>query len=129
MPRYEYDKLNDLLTLHIELESAGISPETVEGRGNLVWITVPPEFEAQVSAVVAAHDGTAAILAVAWAKARKDRDSRLRESDWTGVTDTQLAEADRISWQEYRQALRDIPQVHAASTDPAAIVFPESPTE
>ena len=126
MPRYEYDKLNDLLTLHIELESAGISPQTVEGRGNLVWITVPAEFEAQVSAVVDAHDGAAATLAKHWSTARAERDTRLRNSDWIGVTDTQLTEADQTSWQTYRQALRDVPQ---NQNDPENITWPDAPSD
>ncbi len=40
------------------------------------------------------------------AEIRKERDSKLTESDWTQVVD---APVDQAAWATYRQALRDIP--------------------
>lgn len=49
------------------------------------------------------------------AKARADRDTRLKATDWTQAADVPPATADK--WRPYRQALRDVPQ---------QVGFPES---
>ena len=46
--------------------------------------------------------------------ARNQRDSLLKESDWTQVPD---APVDQQAWAEYRQALRDVPQQSGFPTD------------
>ena len=61
-----------------------------------------------------------------WVTARAERDTRLRNSDWIGVTDTQLTEADQTSWQTYRQVLRDVPQ---NQNDPENITWPDAPSD
>ena len=63
---------------------------------------------------------------VIWQEARAIRDQRLRDSDWTAVTDTVLSEAEQTAWAEYRQELRDIPQIYDDVDD---VVWPESPEE
>jgi hypothetical protein len=39
---------------------------------------------------------------------RRDRNTKLSESDWTQVGDTPLTNDVKLSWATYRQALRDI---------------------
>ena len=62
---------------------------------------------------------------IAWLPVRDKRNGLLRKSDWTAVTDTALSEADQTDWEDYRQALRDIPQTY--SDDPENVVWPEAP--
>jgi hypothetical protein len=61
---------------------------------------------------------------VTWRQVRSQRDSDLKESDWRALKDVVLPTA----WKEYRQALRDLPQVHAESND-AADNWPVKPDE
>jgi hypothetical protein len=73
-------------------------------------------LEAELATLQAAHP---------WSIVRGNRDDLLRKSDWTAVTDTALSEADQADWEDYRQALRDIPQTY--SDDPENVVWPEAP--
>lgn len=52
------------------------------------------------------------------------RDELLLSSDWTQLPDTILNEAERTAWQDYRQALRDIPQDFI---NPDDVIFPTRP--
>jgi hypothetical protein len=55
-----------------------------------------------------------------WAELRGERDALLNASDWMGISDRTMSDAQAT----YRQRLRDIPQDHA---DPAAVVWPTPP--
>ena len=125
MPRFEYEKPNVPGVLMDELNADGIQPEHLETRDDFIWITVPAILEGQVSSIVEAHDGSAALTQVQWEFARTKRNRLLQESDWTCVTDSQLSEADQASWQTYRQALRDVPQ---NENDPETITWPDAPS-
>ena len=59
-----------------------------------------------------------------WTTIRKLRDAALEECDWRAVKDRVLPTA----WKEYRQALRDLPQVHDEAND-AADAFPVKPDD
>ena len=125
MSRFEYDLPNNCAgALMDELNASGIQPQQLESRDNLVWVTVPDALEAQVSAVVNAHDGPAGLAAVAWEAVRVDRNLRLVACDWTALVDCPLSDADKALWAAYRQTLRDIPQAQA---DPTDITWPASP--
>lgn len=52
---------------------------------------------------------------------RAERDSRLAQSDWMGLSDTTMPDA----WKTYRQALRDLP---ANTSDYANPTWPTEPT-
>ena len=52
---------------------------------------------------------------------RAERDSRLAQSDWMGLSDTTMTDA----WKTYRQALRDLP---ANTSDYANPTWPTEPT-
>jgi len=57
-----------------------------------------------------------------WEYVRRARDQALAASDWRALKDVTLPNA----WKEYRQALRDLPQVHDEAND-AADHWPEAP--
>lgn len=57
--------------------------------------------------------------------ARWWRNALLNESDWSQVSDNSLTEAQRETWKEYRQSLREITETYE---DPKEIVFPDLPS-
>ena len=52
---------------------------------------------------------------------RSERDTKLSESDWMGLSDVTMSDA----WKTYRQALRDVP---AQSGFPNSITWPTEPS-
>ena len=62
-------------------------------------------------------------LDIAAVSVRRERDNRLKSSDWTQLPD--VAEPTRIKWQAYRQALRD---VTGQAGFPLSVEWPEAPT-
>ncbi len=60
-----------------------------------------------------------------WDEIRKERDLRIRETDWTQVSDAPLPESKKSEFTAYRQTLRDIPQTYI---NPEDVVWPEKPT-
>lgn len=61
-----------------------------------------------------------------WAHVRARRDQLLAACDWTQLPDARLTSVQRKEWQDYRQALRDVPR---AFSDPADVNFPPKPGE
>jgi len=61
---------------------------------------------------------------VDWQEIRNARDIELAATDWRAVKDRTMSQA----WKDYRQALRDLPQVHDESND-AADNWPEAPED
>jgi len=59
---------------------------------------------------------------VTWEEIRNQRDQELNDTDWRAVKDRTMSQA----WKDYRQALRDLPQVHEEAND-AADAWPEAP--
>ena len=59
-----------------------------------------------------------------WAKIREERTQKLKESDWTQVSDSPLSDSKKTEWQTYRQSLRDI----TTQSDPYNITFPTEPS-
>lgn len=55
-----------------------------------------------------------------WNIVRSDRNSRLKDCDWTVLPDSPM---DKDSWATYRQALRDL----TTQSDPFNIVWPTKP--
>jgi hypothetical protein len=54
---------------------------------------------------------------------RSDRNGLLSQSDWTQFTDVTLSEDKRLEWNQYRQALRDLPD----NIDLYNQIFPDKP--
>ena len=61
------------------------------------------------------------------ASLRRKRDRLLRESDFTQIPDAPLSAEQRVAWQVYRQALRDLPENYAAA--PSEAVWPTPPVQ
>lgn len=59
-----------------------------------------------------------------WPQIKKQRNYLLTICDWTQNADAVLTLTEKTAWQDYRQALRDIPQTF---TNPDDVVFPEAP--
>lgn len=59
-----------------------------------------------------------------WQIVRQERARLLSASDWTQLPDAVLTTDERTAWQNYRQALRDIPQDFATPED---VTFPTQP--
>ena len=55
---------------------------------------------------------------------RWDRNIRLQRTDWTQASDVQsrMSAEDRARWEQYRQALRDVPQIYAST---GVLTWPE----
>lgn len=62
-----------------------------------------------------------------WDSARNIRNNMLAECDWTQLSDAPLTDAKKIQWQDYRQALRDLPSTQADVSSIDEIVFPNAP--
>ncbi len=87
-------------------------------------LTVDDVSDAALQAALDGYDHGQFVDDRAWANVRGKRDDLLRDSDWTAVTDTALSEADQTDWEDYRQALRDIPQTYDDAGD---VVWPDAP--
>ena len=59
-----------------------------------------------------------------WANIRNKRNDLLARSDWTQLADAQV---DKQAWAEYRQALRDLPNVYSNAQSKDEIVYPVKP--
>ncbi|MBV5322628.1 MAG: phage tail assembly chaperone [Ilumatobacteraceae bacterium] len=59
-----------------------------------------------------------------WESVKSQRNALLTSCDWTQLHDAPLADNERAAWQQYRQALRDLPQTYQSPDD---VVFPEVP--
>lgn len=57
-----------------------------------------------------------------WEEIKAQRNVHLKDSDWTDLPNTPLS--NKQAWQNYRQALRDIPQTFARPED---VIWPEKP--
>lgn len=66
-----------------------------------------------------------AVLDTKWFDVKSKRDYLLLKVDWTQMPDSPLTAEQKAAWAEYRQALRDIPNVY---DDPDDVVWPEKPT-
>ena len=64
------------------------------------------------------------IDSVTWDEVRKTRNSLLKSTDWTMISDTSV---DQTAWKTYRQALRDIPETYK-DKEPSEVVYPTQPS-
>lgn len=60
-----------------------------------------------------------------WRLIKQYRNELLARCDWTQMSDAIMTFSQRQAWQDYRQALRDIPQTFS---NPDLVVFMEAPT-
>lgn len=59
-----------------------------------------------------------------WNQIKYQRDLYLQQCDWTQLPDAVLTIEEKAAWQNYRQALRDIPQTF---NSPDEVVWPAMP--
>ena len=58
---------------------------------------------------------------------RSVRNGILQSCDWTTLSDCQLTDEQKTTWQAYRQALRDITNGLTTVEEVIAVVFPTKP--
>ena len=61
---------------------------------------------------------------VFWQKLRTERNSILKDSDWSQLSDAPLTSSQKTAWSTYRQELRDLP---ANTEDPKNVTWPLQP--
>ena len=61
---------------------------------------------------------------VFWEKLRTERNSILKDTDWSQLSDAPLTSSQKTTWATYRQALRDLP---ANTEDPKNVTCPSQP--
>lgn len=86
-----------------------------DSLGNWMWVYTTIDWSAEAIASATNQQ---------WESVRADRNARLLQSDWTQLTDAPLTSAQKSSWADYRQALRDV----TAQPDPFNINWPLPPT-
>jgi hypothetical protein len=59
-----------------------------------------------------------------WNQIKYQRDLYLQQCDWTQLPDAVFTIEEKAAWQDYRQALRDIPQTF---NSPDEVVYPVMP--
>ena len=108
--------------LMMELQNAGIVYGSCNSNGIVCDVDGMTQIQtrADVSAVLTAHnpDGKT------WNEICVKRAELLSACDWTQLNDAILIIEEKTAWQEYRQALRDIPQAFAT---PDNVVWPIAP--
>ena len=88
------------------------------------WTVQPTNLQSAAQPTIDAFDISAEILIQKWIELRAARTALLFNCDWTQLADSPLSEASQLSWQTYRQALRDLP---ATTVDPANPTWPTPP--
>ena len=58
---------------------------------------------------------------------REVQRQELSDSDWTQLSDVGLTDATKLGWQEYRKAIRDLPDEYSDILDINEVVFPVKP--
>lgn len=74
------------------------------------WRAVADASDLQAGETIAESIPQLLADVIACAEMRGQRDAMLRACDWTQVTDAPLTDVQRLAWQAYRQALRDVPE-------------------
>jgi hypothetical protein len=57
-----------------------------------------------------------------WMLIREERNKKLKETDWTQLSDVPFLTAERGEWKKYRQYLRDFPGLHTDVTVAEAVI-------
>tara|TARA_R100001369_G_scaffold92094_1_gene135446 strand:- start:5335 stop:5562 length:228 start_codon:yes stop_codon:yes gene_type:complete len=58
---------------------------------------------------------------------RNTRKLMLKDCDWTVGIDSPLSDAKKTEWTTYRQALRDLPNLHTNESNLLDVVYPNPP--
>lgn len=104
------------MTIIQKLLDAGIPVivnESDELAGQYSYTSLTPEQMIIVNVIIGG-----------WSVIKGRRNQLLRDCDWTQNPDVALTLAEKTTWQDYRQTLRDIPQDFV---NPEDVIFPEVP--
>ena len=63
-----------------------------------------------------------------WVSVRQERDLRLRNCDWTQVSDTALTDSKKAEGATYSQALRDVPANNTSASNFEGVTWPTEPS-
>jgi hypothetical protein len=83
--------------------------------GNRHYVQMLAEIEAGEAEIIPYVEPPAT-----WASVRAERNKLLKDTDWQGMSDVTMSDAQTA----YRKKLRDLP---ATNADPTKIVFPDAP--
>lgn len=117
-----------------EDESFIISSESHAGKyidsGELVDIPIRPsinhtfDYKSKEWVSIKSNDDMAQEMLIA---IKMQRNSLLRDTDWTQMPDAPLTEQQRTAWAIYRQSLRDVPQNNLNAESIDDIIWPTKP--
>jgi predicted component of type VI protein secretion system len=103
---------------YVLVEATEVTQEVTSGKKRGDTTTTIDKDKETVTVTYTAVDQTDSEQ---WASIRAERDSKLIDSDWRGMSDVTMSSA----WKTYRQALRDLP---ASESDPDDITWPTKPS-
>jgi hypothetical protein len=72
------------------------------------------------------------VTAAAWTQLRAERNRRLAACDWTQMSDSPLSQDAKASWSDYRQELRDLPDLvtdEQVTSSANSVPWPVDPTQ
>ena len=111
----------DVNVLDAALREAGIPIDGCSSDGRIDYQAEATAVQKEQGAqILAEYDPDVAL----WGEVRKERNQLLRDSDWTAVTDSALSAGEQANWGDYRQGLRDLPQIFL---DAEAVEWPDAP--
>lgn len=121
-PKTKAEYVALLASLETQIATVKAQNEKAQAEYQKARETIDKTFEAEIL-VAKLDEGNR------WAAVRSYRNSLLAACDWTQIPDVPMDEKQRAAWQEYRQALRDIPQQlgDGKSLNPDDVVWPVKP--
>jgi membrane-bound lytic murein transglycosylase len=121
-PKTKAEYVALLSSLETQIAAVQAQNEKAQADYRAARETIDKTFEAAIQTAKTDEDNR-------WAAIRAYRNALLSACDWTQIPDVPLEEKQRAAWQDYRQALRDIPQ-QLGDGKPAGqdeVVWPEKP--
>lgn len=94
---------------HNEVAERQATPTETDGAWSVGW-TVRTYSDDEIAAIAVT--------------VRRERDEKLRDSDWTQANDSPLTDAKKAEWATYRTSLRDVP---SQSNFPTQVTWPTEP--
>ena len=121
-PKTKAEYVALLASLETQIAAVKAQNEKAQADYRTARETIDKTFEAAVQAAKLDGDNR-------WAAFRAYRNSLLTACDWTQIPDVPMDDEHRVEWQEYRQAIRDIPQQlgDGKSLNPDDVVWPVKP--
>ena len=121
-PKTKAEYVALMASLETQIAAVRAQNEKAQADYRAARETIDKTFEAAIQTAKTDEDNR-------WAAIRAYRNALLSACDWTQIPDVPLEEKQRAAWQDYRQALRDIPQ-QLGDGKPAGqdeVVWPEKP--